>query len=203
MALTDVQICSNACQRLGASSFTDFTDSGREPDLCNNLYPQVKNRLLASHNWHFASKRVQLSREAGTPPNRWTYQFLLPSDRIDGTPIEVQRTSGTNDRYFKVWEIVGDRLYSNVDELHVLYLHDADESLFPPYFTELLIKALMVELAMPLGNRDERQALWAEVYAPGGEFDKAKSAESRNHPARRYDDFSLIDAHGGEVPRYI
>ena len=66
MAVTPEQICSNALIRLGALGLTTFTDQSGDGglhrvELCNALWPQTRDELLASHTWRFAQSRVVLA----------------------------------------------------------------------------------------------------------------------------------------------
>jgi hypothetical protein len=202
--MNDVQICSNACIRLGVASFASFSADTTASNLCNELYPQVKASLLSRHNWHFATKQAQLSREVDTPALKWAYQYVLPSDRIHSGPFEVFLSASTYQAPFKEWEIVGDKLMSDASELHAQYSYNVDEADMPPYFIELLVKMMMLEVCIPLLGKDSsgvRNTLYADVWTDGGEFQRAKFADSRNHPPNELKDFSLIDARHGAMGR--
>ena len=203
---TDVEIASNACVRLGVASFASFSAGTDASNACDALYPRVKANLLSRHNWHFSIAQAQLSREVSTPTAKWSYQFILPADRLGNAPMEIFQTSSRDALPYKEWEIVGDKLMSNADTLYCQYVADVDEADMPEYFIELLIKALMVELCIPLLGKDSvgmRQSLYAEVWSDMGEFQKAKTADSRNHPPNEYKDFDLLSArHGAVSPRW-
>ena len=44
---SEVGICSNALRKLGDESITSLTDNSDRARLCNNIYPEVRNELLA------------------------------------------------------------------------------------------------------------------------------------------------------------
>lgn len=197
--MTDVEICSNACVRLGVDSFASFDADTNAANASAAIYEQVKTSILSRHNWHFTIRQAQLSREVTTPTAKWTYQYILPVDRLGNAPMEVFLTTGIDTPY-KEWEIVGDRLMSNATALYCAYVADLDEADMPAYFVELLIKAMMLELCIPLLGKDSvgiRQTLNAEVWGDFGEFQKAKTADSRNHPPIESKDFELLSARWG------
>lgn len=201
--MTDVEICSNACVRLGAGSFASFDADTNAANYCAEIYPRVKASLLSRHNWHFAVAQSQLSQEVTDPSMKWAYQYILPADRLGNAPMEVFQDNATYLAPYKEWEIVGDKLMSNATELWCHYIADVDEADMPEYFIELLIKAMMFELCIPVLGKDSlslRQVLNADVWAEGtGEFQKAKTADSRNHPPNETRDFDLLSARHGNV----
>lgn len=202
--MNDVQICTNACVRLGVDTFADFNSDTNASNASAAIYPQVRDSILSRHNWHFAIRQAQLSREVATPTAKWTYQYILPSDRLGNAPYEVFRSADSYQIPFTEWEIVDDRLLSNATELYCQYVADIDEGDMPAYFLELLIKAMMVELCIPLLGKDAvglRQTLKDDVWSDFGEFQKAKTADSRNHPPNDIKAFPLIDARHGAVNR--
>lgn len=202
--MNDVEICSNACVRLGIASFADFNSDTNASNASAVIYPQVRDSLLSRHNWHFAMRLAQLSREVATPAAKWTYQYVLPSDRLGNAPKAVYRAADAYQLPFTEWEIIEDKLLSNVDALWCQYIADIDEAEMPAYFLELLIKTMMVELCIPLLGKDAvglRQTLEVGVWGDFGEYQKAKTADSRNHPADDVKEFILVSARHGATGR--
>ncbi|EBA0378294.1 hypothetical protein FIX59_23640, partial [Salmonella enterica] len=64
---SSVSICSNALLALGAHPINDFDEDTDHARLCANLYPTVRNKLLRSHPWNCAIKRVVLSPVSAAP----------------------------------------------------------------------------------------------------------------------------------------
>ena len=66
MAYTDISICSNALLKIGAESITSFLDGTAEAEVAANLYPMIRDGLLASYPWSFAVGQKSLPRLAGS-----------------------------------------------------------------------------------------------------------------------------------------
>lgn len=192
-AWTDVKISSLASLMLGGRSFSGFTENS-EASLCEQVYPLVKRTILGSYNWHFARKKAQITREATAPQNEWTYQFVLPPDRLENGVVKAFRSDDTP-YHFKDFEVVGNRIMSDQSEIHVEYIYDISESNMPDWFVMLLVKALMVEICIPIKrSADERTKLYQEVYGEGGEFEKARRADTRNTPNPVMQEFPVFDS---------
>ena len=206
--MTDVEIAANACIRLGVDSFASFDAGTNASNASAEIYPRVKASMLSRHNWHFAIAQSQLSQEVTDPSMKWSYQYILPADRLGNAPMELFTDNAAYVSPYKEWEIVGDKLMTNAAEVWCQYVYDVDESDMPEYFIELLIKAMMFELCLPLLGKDSlplRQILNADVWGDGiGEYQKAKTADSRNHPPNENRDFDLLAArYGASRPRWL
>lgn len=77
---TEVDICSNALQLLGAKPISDFSGADDRTRLVSNLWPQVRDWLLRSHYWNCAVKRVQLAPDVAPPAFDYSQQYTLPGD---------------------------------------------------------------------------------------------------------------------------
>ena len=193
-AYTDVQICSMASLLVGGHSFAAFSERP-EGEICESIYEMVKKAILSTHNWHFARNKVQLSQSVDSPSNQWTYQYVLPSDRLENGMIKVFRTDTPMAPEFKDWEIVGNYLMTDADEIHVEYLVDVDESVMPTWFVQLLVRAIMAEIVLPIKrSAEERKLLQDEVYGEGGILERCRRADTRNNPNPVMQDFPIHDA---------
>ena len=94
---TDVTICNQALTLLGSDTISSFSDTTN--DLCS-LYVTIfiiqLRKKLYHYPWSFALVKEKLNKSGGvTPVNEWTYQFILPSNSVSGTPLEVYNSSST------------------------------------------------------------------------------------------------------------
>lgn len=201
MALTSVQICANALVRLGATPITSFDDGTDVATFCQTIYNQKKKYVLSSYPWRFSFKFMQLSRQASSPTAQWDYQFTLPADRVQAGFPEVYTENTVGAVPIRDFEIVGNVLMTDQDEIWVKYQYDVDESLWPEYFTELMINIMKVELAyLVTDNTQLYQELKLEVYGTpseggfGGLVNQTRNLDSRDNPTTYITDFSLVGA---------
>lgn len=81
---TEVEICSQALNQLGADSITSFDDDTNDSNMCRDFYPNIRDAVLRAYPWNCARVRQALARLAGTPlaggDRDWTYRYTLPTD---------------------------------------------------------------------------------------------------------------------------
>lgn len=166
MATSSVQICNSALIKVGASRISSLSDDSKEAKICNEQYDKLRKKLLLSHPWNFAIRRVSLSQTGNTPSYEYTYEYAIPSDvlriletnLLEGTDWVIENNS-SNDRV----------LLTDADSIKVRYIKNVtDTTVFTPTFEEALAFLLAADLAYSLENsrslaRDMYRAYKEEV----------------------------------------
>lgn len=117
--------------------------------LLDTLYPSVRDQLLESYQWSFATKRVQL-QQTTEPVYGYEYAYTLPSDRI--RIISASPSSDTDDPMR--WEIEAGRLLTDEEEVYIRYIWRVEETgRFTSLFTKALIYELAAALALPITKK--------------------------------------------------
>lgn len=148
MATADVDIVNSALAKIGAPLIVALTDTVRAAVICNEQYPKMRKKLLSSHPWNFATKRVALAATANTPIYEFTTEFLLPSD-----VLRVLDTDLLEDEPWSVEFNVDNNkvLLCNSDSIKIKYIKDiTDPTKFPPYFDEALSWLLASDIAFAI-----------------------------------------------------
>lgn len=191
--MDDVTIANRAIARIGGIQIQSFAAPGPSGHIVPNTYTAVLEDILGKYPWHFTQKRrAPLVRTAETP-NRWTYKFLLPPDRL--APPRAIWDSASSTRPFHDWEPEGNGILSNAINLWADYQWRPPVDWWPTYFRELIVMATMAELAGAL--REDwtlRTRLRTEVYGSeqyqgeGGQFAVATSLDAQAQPSPSIDD---------------
>lgn len=199
--LTDIQICSNALLRLGAQPIQSFNDGTDIATFCKAIYEQKKIYLFSTFPWSFTMKFIQLSQKTLDPVAQWKYQYSLPADRVSSGMAAVYTTDSINASPINCYTIIGDALMTNEKEIWIRYQYNAHETLWPEYFTELMINVMRAELAqLVTDNTQLYQEIKLEVYGTpseggfGGLVNITRNLDSRDNPTIFIQDFSLINA---------
>lgn len=202
---SDINICSGAALLVGADSFASFDEVGNPvASLCGNLYPALKEGILSGYPWRFQLERTILTRLSEAPSNQWTYQYLLPANRLGSDVRSVYQSSEVSATPFKNYSIEKNRLFTDAPEIHVSYVFETDESTWPPYFVLLMRYAMATEIAFAVAEDVGLQNnLNVKTYGVpsdnglGGYMGQARSRNAQESPARVIADNTLIAARFG------
>ena len=187
MSLSNIELCSAALVKLGAESISSFNDGTTEADVAGTLYDVVRDGLLGTHPWSFATTHSELVLLPTPPITDFEYAFELPSDFIKALSAGDRcRSRGA------VYQIIGREVHSNYEELTFAYIKRADEADFPTYFVSALINRLAAEFCLPLTENAPRSELLFKTADT--ELKLAKLIDSQQDTPPKVEDFTLIEA---------
>lgn len=201
---SEVSVCSQALQRLGAEAISSFTEGSTGP-LCANLYPQVSLRVQAAAPWRFNTIKSQLlARTLTEPPSQYKYVYELPADMLNGLPRTVWNAPFNQGRssQFTNFNIFEDKLLTSAEQILIDYQVEKVTDSFPIHVTELAIQATMAVIAFAVTDQQNTVdtaliAAWGQD-GKGGYFREAQRIDSQGHPSQAIRNFPLIAVrHGG------
>jgi len=189
---TGVSICSNALLMLGAQSINSFSDAADldRAKLCANLYPVVRNKMLRSHPWNCAVKRLVLAPDATAPAFGYAQQFQLPTDCL--RVLEVLE-GGCNIDY----KVEGRTIQANTSVLQLRYIfRNEDENTWDEALVELMTLAMAARLAYAITQSAAlEQSRMQELQQA---LRVAKAVDGQEEPPETFGDFPLLQARMGE-----
>jgi hypothetical protein len=202
MPALDVSLASDALLLLGAGTIAAFDEGTDKALVAGNLYPGVRDALIAKHPWRFTMKKAKLARETAIPVAEWRWQFAWPADCL--VLRQLFDAAAINAPPLREFELFERKVLANASELWADYQHRPNEAQFPPYFAQLLRYALAAEFAHSIVESDSKAQYWnvKAFGAPGeggmgGEFMLARRLDSQQQPAQAIDDYSLTAARFG------
>jgi hypothetical protein len=186
MGMSQIDLCSRALLKIGASSISSFEDGTLEAEVAAALYPTVRDALLASHPWNFAMAYASLAPLAETPVAEFTTAFLLPSDCLR----VISAGSGSRARGLS-YRIIGNQLHTDASDIVLCYIGRPTESQFPAFFDQALIAHLAAEFCIPLTDSTSR---W-EALRRAAEHDlqRARLIDAQEETPAALSDFSLLE----------
>lgn len=197
---TAVSICSDALILLGAKPISSFNDGTDEANSCDRLYSDVRDTTLSTYPWTFAYKKVQLARLITTPATEWRYEYQLPGDRL-GNPRALFTSNAVYSRPSKEWDIQGDKLLTNYEEVFIDYPYQTPEYAMPQFFVQLLKYMMAWHLAMPITEQEAKTAYWQSVAVGGpsengrgGFMRQAMNIDGQGQPPQVLEDYALVAA---------
>jgi hypothetical protein len=186
MALSAIALCSRALLRIGAGTIASFDDGTAESEVAANLYPPLRDAMLSSHPWNFATGQVVLPRLAILPVADYAYAYQLPADFLRALSAgPTGRGQGLS------YRIAENRLHCDSDEVVLTYVFRPDEQSFPPFFDQALISRLAAEFCIPLTESTARAEFLFRLCED--EFRRAKLIDGQQHTPPAITDFPLVE----------
>jgi len=186
MALNDIALCSRALIRLGAAPITSFNDGTAESEIAGALYAPVRDALLSSYPWSFASGQVELTQLAEAPASDFEYAYQLPNDFLRAISAGSS-VRGNGARY----RISRGELHTDYESILLSYIFRPDEAEFPPFFDMVMITNLAAEFCMPVTESTSRAEVLSRIARQ--ELQKARLIDAQQDTPKRLMDFTLID----------
>lgn len=141
MALTKVQIISNALLQLGHAPVISLTEGDPLVNAAETAFDMKLPSVLSSGNWRFATQIQQLSLSSETAPYPWTSVYLLPAGFLKMLRIYPN---------IYLWDIYKDeKIYTQFDnELFMEYVFQPDVSHLPAHFVDYFVYEIAAYLAL-------------------------------------------------------
>ncbi|OAN50157.1 hypothetical protein A6A04_01735 [Paramagnetospirillum marisnigri] len=186
MALSAIALCSRALLRLGASPIASFEDGTAESEVAALLYPPLRDAVLSSHPWSFATAQGSLPRLAAAPVADFANAFQLPADFL-----RVLSAGPGGRGQGLTYRIHQDRLLCDAEEVVLTYVFRPDESGFPPFFDQMLMARLTAEFCIPVTESTTRAQFLFRLAED--EFRRAKLIDGQQQTPAAIADFPLVE----------
>jgi hypothetical protein len=189
MALSALALCARALLKIGAQPIASLDEGTAEAEVAANLYPGLRDALLAAHPWSFATGQKTLPRLAAQPRADFLHAFQLPAGFLRALSAGMpNRGRGL------AYRILENRLHCNAEQVVLSYIFRPEESAFPPHFAAALTARLAAEFCIPLTENTSRAQLLASQAE--AEFRAARRADSQQATPRAIEDFPLVSVRG-------
>jgi hypothetical protein len=171
---TKIDLCSQALLKIGEQPITNFSDENVSSRIAAGLYDLTIDALLCRHTWDFATKKYIVAPESDN-------YFIIPSD--------VLRIISCSS---KDYEIIGNKIKCNSDNLEITAISRIDAEYFPAYFSSLAITKLAMEFCIPLTGNQNTFAILNALFE--NELNSAKFIDSFSTQNTAIKEFSLLSA---------
>lgn len=189
MALSALVLCSRALLKIGAQPIASLDEGSAEAEVAANLYPAVRDAMLSSHPWSFATGQMELPRLLAVPVADYAHAFQLPPDFL-----RVLSAGGEGAGRGLLYRLQESRLHADAARVTLTYVFRPEESVFPAFFAAALATRLAAEFCIPLTESSTRAELLHRLAE--SEFRHARLTDSQQKTTRALQDFPLIAARG-------
>jgi len=175
---TKLQIINNALLMVGAETISTLTDSSREARVASSVYDVTREDLLARNPWDFALGQVQLAQVATTPLFGFDHAYQLP---VNPKALRIMRKNDPPNDY----RIFEDKLYTDDNEVAIIFLFDPGEQNYPAYFIRLIEYELAKIFAFALMQDETQGQIFENLMAR--QMRVARSINAQNSPSTQID----------------
>jgi len=186
-----------ACLGAGVNPITSFDDTTAESIFCNEWYEVIVESELSLYKWRFATKTADLgSPIVGEPDTKYNVRYQLPNGVLSVDTVLVGEDPIEYDRY-------QDQIHTYDtanDTVIVKYRFRADETLWNPYFRQLVIYRLATMLAFSLARKDD---IAASMKALADEhWRRAKTEDAQAQTNQKVNLRRIVNRRGGRLDKF-
>lgn len=145
-----IVLINRALVRIGAVPLATEFDAAAQAPLA--IYASVVEHLSSLPFSFLKSKRRLFRKTAPPDPPQWKHAFQLPPDRL-GPPRAVYADKDAR-KPTTAYDLQGDELLADDPEIWAIVSADTDPNRWPGDFRELVMTALMAEMALSI--REDR-----------------------------------------------
>lgn len=157
----DTDVVNRALLKLGQETVIDLTEDNERARAANALYNSVRDTLLSTYRWAFATKRAVLDACELTPEFGFKYQYDLPSDFLRLISLPDAPNNARDNYTIEQQHILTD--YES--PLKIIYTSRVTRAnLFPPYFIEAFACRLAFEMCDRLKQDVTRKNVLMQEY---------------------------------------
>lgn len=159
--MTDIEIINKALLKLGQEPIVALTDTNERAILASAIFASVRDMLITSYRWAFATKRTVIEAEENEPAFGWKKKYALPEDFL-----RLSEICNADFRETDNYEIEGGYILCNyVGPLKIKYLAKITTSgIFPVYFCEALACKLAFEFCERLKQDQSRKQMLMQEF---------------------------------------
>lgn len=193
---SDTSIVNYGLRLIGGQPIISLTDGSNSANAANNIYEDLRDDLLRSHPWNFATKRQKLAQSSTDPTFEFDHAYPLPSDWLRTVSVHADDIGVSTILYKE--EQVGNQkvLVTSHDEVWLRYIaRVTDPNMMSADFRMALSVALARDLAVPIASSNTL----ADKFEKRAErvLARARSADGMGSFPERRPRGSWVNSRGG------
>ena len=187
-----------ACLGAGVNTISSFIDGTAESIFCNEWYELIAETELSLYKWRFATKTVDLTTSllSAVPDTKFNTAYQIPNDVLSVDTVLVGEAPIEYDRYqdqIHTYDTTGDTVI-------IKYRYRADESLWNPYFRQLVIYRLATMLSFSIARKEDVAASMKGLADE--HWRRAKTEDAQSQTNQKVNLRKIVRARGGSLDKF-
>ena len=193
---SEIEIINVALRKIGAETIDARTDGSANAEKVDDIYDEVRDALLRSHPWNFATKRQKLARLSTAPTFGFDYAYGVPSDWLRTISVH-DNDAGVSTMNYRMEQVANQRcIVADAEDCYMRYVAQVtDPNLMAADFRRALIVNLAMDLALPIASSNVMMKAMTEEFGPV--LAKAKSTDAMGGFPEPRPRGSWADSRGG------
>lgn len=162
---SETGIVNVALRMIGQQPITSLTDGTPSANAANDIYEELRDDILRSHPWNFATKRQKLARSVTVPVFGFDYAYPLPSDWL--RTISVHDNDAGVGTVVCQEEQIGDTgaIVASVENLYLRYIaRVTDPNIMAADFRRVFECGLARDLSVVLASSNTLHEKYDRAY---------------------------------------
>lgn len=200
MPASTTTVINGALRRLGGERITSIDDGSVNANYALDIYDDLLEDSLRSHDWNFATKRVKLSQLVAVPVFGYDKAYALPADWLRNTAPK-DNDAGVSTFDYKVETLEGQRvLVASREDIWLRYIYLLEDPVkWSADFRMFMILALARDLAIPVASSNALRDRFE--IAASRKLAQAKAIDAMDSFPDRRPRGSWVTSRGGRRPR--
>lgn len=193
-----ISLSNKACLGAGVNPIESFEDGTAESIFLKEWYELTVEAELSLYKWRFATKTVNLRNSLlnQVPDTRYNTAYQIPNDVLSVDTVLVNDVPINYDRHQKEIHTHD----SSDDDVIIKYRFRADESLWNPYFTLLVVYRLATMLSFSIARKEDIATVMKGLADE--HWRKAKTEDAQGQTNRGVNLSRLKRARGGRIDKF-
>lgn len=198
---SETDIVNVALRLVGAQPITSLDDGSEGANAAIDIYEELRDDLLTSHEWNFATRRVKLAQSSTEPAYEFDHAYALPSDWLRTISVS-DNDSGYGRVDYREEEIDNQGvIVTSADDVYLAYVYRVtDPNRMSTDFRRALQLALARDLAIPLAESLSMSEKYERSAARA--LGRARSKDAMGSFPESRPRGSWVNARGRQWPRF-
>jgi len=193
-----IEVSRLACFGAGVDPIDSFDDGTTQSEFLKAWYELTAEAELSLYKWRFATKTfdLKLSLLADPPDTRYNTAYQAPNGILSVDTVMVGKIPIDYDRH-------QDQIHTNDsadDDVIIQYRFRADETLWNPYFTLLIVYRLATMLSFSVTRKVDVAS--AMKTLADEHWKKSKTEDAQAQTNRKLNLRRLVRARGGRIDKF-